>query len=135
MSSFEADETKRAKGSQKSAPNREELLNLAISAAKSGNREGARVMFRRVLSENRYDERAVMWLAKLAPSKAERRSWLKRALEINPENDVARDTLRKMQKQDSATENRTLLIYGALATVLIVLAVVVVLVLFVFSGS
>ncbi|MBZ0296133.1 MAG: tetratricopeptide repeat protein [Anaerolineae bacterium] len=112
-------------GSEKE-PNREELLQMAIRTAKAGNREGARVMLRQVLSEDKRNERAIMWMAKISSSKGERRQWLERALEINPDNGQAKATLKKMQYRRSARENRTLLIFGVVVGVLVVLLIVVV---------
>ncbi len=110
-------------------PNREELLQMAIRAAKAGNREGARVMFRKILGEDRRNERAMMWMAKLAATKAERRQWLQRAVTVNPDNQSARDSLRKMAYSSKAKDNRVLIVFGVVAGVLIVLAVLIVLVL------
>jgi hypothetical protein len=110
-------------------PNREELLQMAIRAAKAGNREGARVMFRQVLGEDRRNERAMMWMAKLASTKAERRQWLQRAVAVNPDNQSAKDSLRKMAYSSKAKDNRVLVVFGVVAGVLIVLAVLIVLVL------
>ncbi len=112
-------------GSQ--APNREELLQLAINAARAGNKRPARLMFEEVLKEDKNNERAMMWLAKIAESKAERREWLKRVLNVNPNNETARDALKQMAYRRSAKDNRVLLTFGVLAGVLIVLAIVVVL--------
>lgn len=121
MSSFEFRE------SDLQAPNREELLQLAINAARAGNNKPARLMFEQVLKQDKNNERAMMWLAKIAESKAERREWLTRVLSVNPNNDVARDALRRMAYKRSARDNRVLLTFGVLAGVLIVLAVVIVL--------
>ena len=106
-------------------PNREEMLRLAIGAAKAGNKDGARVMFRQVLSEDKRNERAMMWMAKLAESRAERKEWLGRVLVVNPDNDSAKDALRQMKYKSSAKENRTLLIFGTVAGILVVLLVVI----------
>lgn len=108
-------------------PNREELLQLAINAARAGNRRPARLMFEQVLKEDSNNERAMMWMAKIAESKAERREWLKRVLSVNPNNETARDALKRMAYRRSAKDNRVLLTFGVLAGVLIVLAIVVVL--------
>jgi hypothetical protein len=107
-------------------PNREELLQMAIRAAKAGNSLAAREMFHRVWSEDRNNERAMMWLAKLAETRAERKQWLTRVLAVNPTNEIARTTLDRMTYKRSARDNRTLLIYGVIAGVLVVLGVVVV---------
>jgi Tfp pilus assembly protein PilF len=108
-------------------PNREELLQLAINAARAGNVRPARLMFEQVLKQDQNNERAMMWMAKIAESKAERREWLMRVLNVNPNNDAARDALKKMAYRRSAKDNRVLLTFGVLAGVLIVLAIVVVL--------
>ena len=121
MSSFDFRE------SESQAPNREELLQLAINAARAGNYKPARLMFEQVLKQDKNNERALMWLAKIAESKAERREWLTRVLTVNPNNDVARDALKRMAYKRSARDNRVLLTFGVLAGVLIVLAVVIVL--------
>ena len=107
------------------SPNREELLKMAIRTAKAGNRTAARVMFRRVLSEDKRNERAMMWMAKLSDGRQERDQWLNRVLAVNPNNESAREILRKTQYKRSAKENRTLLVFGMIAGVLLVLAVVV----------
>ena len=107
-------------------PNREQLLQMAINSAQAGNRDGARVMLRQVLSEDKRNERAMLWMANIARSKAERRQWLERVLDVNPDNNKARALLRKMEYQASAEQNRTLLIFGVVAGVLFVLLLVVV---------
>jgi hypothetical protein len=48
-------------------------------------------------------------------------------LNVNPNNEQARDALKKMAYRRSAKDNRVLLVFGVLAAVLIVLAIVVVL--------
>ena len=107
------------------APNREELLQMAIRAARAGNRVAAREMFHLVWSEDKRNERALMWLAKLADSKAERRHWLQRVLAVNPQNEAARTALDRMQYKRSAKDNRTLLVFGVVAGILIVLMLVI----------
>jgi hypothetical protein len=111
----------------KDLPNREELLQLATNAARQGNKEGARTLFERVLNEDKRNERAMMWMAKLADTKAERIRWLNRVLAVNPDHEQAREALRKIQYKRSAKENRTLLIFGMILGVLIVLGIVIVL--------
>lgn len=107
-------------------PNREELLQMAIRSAKAGNKEGARVMLRQVLSEDKRNERAMIWMAQIAPTKTERKQWLERVIAVNPDNDQARQALKKIAYKRSSRENRTLLIFGVVAGVLIVLLLVVV---------
>ena len=112
---------------QSQAPNREELLHMAIASAKAGNKKAARLMFEQVMKADQNNERAMMWMAKIADSKAERREWLKRVLKVNPNNETARDTLKRMAYRRSARDNRILLTFGVVAGVLIVLAIVIVL--------
>lgn len=110
---------------QSNQPNREELLNMAIRSARDGNKESARVMLRQVLSEDKRNERAMMWMAEIAETQAERRKWLERVLQVNPDNTKARATLNRMTYKRTSRENRTLLIFGMVAGVLVVLLVVV----------
>lgn len=114
-------------GSQ--APNREQLLQMAVNTAKSGNKEGARVMLRQIISEDRRNERAMLWMARISRSSSERRQWLERVLDVNPDNEQAQAQLRKMKYRSSAQQNRTLLIFGVVAGVLVVLAIAVVVIL------
>lgn len=109
------------------SPNREQLLQMAITTAKQGNRNAAKLMFRRVLSEDKNNERAMMWMAKFADTKEERRVWLQRVLQVNPNNDIARETLERLKYRRTARDNRVLLIFGVLAAVLIILGIIVLL--------
>lgn len=105
-------------------PNREELLQLAIRAAQAGNRDSARVLFRQILDEDRRNERAMLWMAKLATTKAERRQWLNRVLVVNPHQPVAKDALRRMDYKSKARDNRVLVIFGFIAALLVIAGVV-----------
>ncbi len=107
------------------SPNREQLLQLAIGSAKQGNRNAARLMFRRILSEDKSNERAMMWMAKLAETKSERRVWLQRVLTVNPNNETARQNLARLKYRRNSRENRVLLVFGVLAAVLVILGAVV----------
>jgi Tfp pilus assembly protein PilF len=106
-------------------PNREQLLQMAIASAKAGNRDGARVMLRQILNEDRQNERALLWMARIARNKKERLEWLERVLDVNPDNEQARKQLRKIEYRASAQQNRTLLIFGVVAGVMLVLGIVV----------
>jgi thioredoxin-like negative regulator of GroEL len=110
-----------------SAPNREELLRMAIRTAQDGNTTAARVMFREVLSSDARNERALMWMAKLADSKEERVAYLNRVLAVNPLNEQAREALDRIRYSRSARDNRVIVIFGAIAAVLVVVALVVIL--------
>jgi hypothetical protein len=111
-------------------PNREELLQMGIRAAKAGNKDAARIAFEQVLTQDKRNERAMMWMAKLADSKSERKKWLDRVLLVNPDNEAAKSALKKIAYKRSAKENRTLLIFGMVAGVLVVLGVVILLTIF-----
>lgn len=101
----------------------EELLQLAIRAARKGQKEGARVMFRQLYGRDKTNETALLWLAKLADDPRERTQWLQRVLEVDPENEVAQKAIKRMTYRREAVENRTLLLFGAAAAVMIILTV------------
>ena len=112
-----------AKDSESNQPNREELLQMAINAAKNGQREGARVMFRQILTQDKKNERAMMWMAKLAGTKKERVQWLNRAIAVNPNNSTARDALAQMDYKEKAASNRILLFGGVILAAAVGLAI------------
>lgn len=107
--------------------NNEELLELAVRSAEQGNKDGARVMFRQVLSRDKRNERAMLWLAKIADSPDEREKWLTQVLKVNPNNQTAKKGLKKLSYKTASRENRTLLIWGVIVVVLLVIAIAVVL--------
>lgn len=111
----------------KQATSNEELLNMAIRTAKDGNPDGAKVMLRQVYSRNKNNETAILWLAKLAKSEKERREWLEILLEVNPDNQTAKKALKKMNDKQAASDNRTLLIFGAVAVMMFVIVLVILL--------
>lgn len=111
------------------SPNREDLLQLAISAARRGDKESARMMFNQILAGDKDNERALMWMAKLADSRDEMVVWLNRALAVNPNNQTALDTLARMKNKSSARDNRLLVLFGVVVGVLIVLLLIVLFVL------
>ena len=107
-------------------PNREELLQLAIDAARRGQKDGARVMFRQILEQDKRNERAMMWMAKLADIKAERIKWLEAVLTVNPDNMQARQALERIRYVGAANENRTLVLFGVVAAVLILIFIIII---------
>lgn len=109
-------------------PDREELLDMAITAAKQGQKQGARVMLRQVLNQDKRNERAMMWLARLATNEKERKQWLSRVLMVNPDNDTARDALEKMDYQNQAESNRLLIVLGVVVGVMIILVIAVIII-------
>jgi cytochrome c-type biogenesis protein CcmH/NrfG len=118
-----------AYGMQAGTPNREELLKMAITSARNGNEQAAKMMFNQVLSQDPNNERALMWMADMAKSKQERAQWLNRVLAVNPMNEQAQEALRRMAYRSSARDNRVLVIYGVIAAVLVIVLVVVIILL------
>ncbi len=109
--------------------NREELLQLAIRTARQ-NPQGARVMFQQVLTEDKHNERALMWMASLSNKKDERRQYLQRVLKVNPHSRAALREIERLDRMEKARTNRTLIFGGLLiaAAVLLIILVLVVLV-------
>lgn len=95
--------------------NREQLMRLAIKTAKSGNDDGAKVMFRQVLADDPSNEKAMLWMAKLTENKVERKRWITRVLSVNPDNEVALNALEKMESTESAAQNRDAILIGSLS--------------------
>lgn len=106
--------------------NNEQLLNMAIQTARSGQRDGARMMLMQVWEANKRNEEAMLWLAKLGRNEQERRKWLERVLAINPENKTAKRALAKLKRKQAANENQLLLLFGAAAVVMLVVVMAVV---------
>jgi thioredoxin-like negative regulator of GroEL len=102
-------------------PNREELLQMAIRAARNGQTQGARVMLRKILAEDKRNERALLWMAKLTTDPQKRRQWLDRVLVVNPDNTSAKQAIARMEYETAAERNRTLLKIGVGAWVTFVL--------------
>jgi hypothetical protein len=128
------DSTMVKKVAQADSPNREELFNLAVQAAKSGNRQGAKVMFMQILRDDRKNERVMMWLAKIATGKNERMQWLTRVLKVNPANETALAALAKIKHTDTANRNRMLLRVGTSAYVISVLVLATLIIILTFAG-
>lgn len=107
--------------------NREELIQLGIQTAKSGQAQNARIMFRQVLGEDPRNERALLWMAYLTPDKAEKRRYLLKVLKVNNNNQTARRELQRMAHDEKARSNRTLIL-GGVAIIVVVLVIVLVVV-------
>lgn len=108
--------------------NREEMLHLGIQTAKSGNKQSARVIFQQVLDQDPRNERALVWMASLATSLEDKRTYLFKTLRVNPDNETARRELQRIARTEKVSSNRTL-IYGGVAVIaafLLVLLVVLV---------
>ena len=124
----------RNNGDSDNSPNREELLQMAIEAARAGQKDGARVIFRQILEQDKRNQRAMMWMAKLADSKVERVHWLEMVVNTHPDNVGARKELNRIRYRRAARENRTLVIFGIIAAVLIIAFVIAIALLFMNRG-
>jgi hypothetical protein len=113
------------------SPNLEQLLQMGIRTAREeNNKEGARLLFERVLEQNPDEERAWIWMAWAADNDVDRRRYLETAVRINP-NSKARKMLTDMESMKSSGENRTLVrgliilgIIGALVIVVMIVALI-----------
>ncbi|MDQ7025871.1 MAG: hypothetical protein Q9P44_09960 [Anaerolineae bacterium] len=94
-------------------PNKEQLYHMAVEALKNGQKQPARMMFQQILQVDKRNTRAMMWLAKIAPSLPERAKWLKRVLKIDPKNKDAKKALSKIENRDSAKRNKRYFRIGA----------------------
>lgn len=106
--------------------NNEQLLQLAIRAAKEGNTDGARVMFRQVYERDNRNEQAVYWLARLSNEPRERQQWLSRVLKLNPNHEGAQAAMKKLEYKSASNENRLLLVGGVVLVVLVALAIAII---------
>src|SRR3990172_12487577 len=74
----------------------EQLLREAISSIKSGNKTVGRQLLIRVLEEDDKNESAWLWLTQCVTTPNEKRECFERVLEINPNNQHAKDGLKRM---------------------------------------
>ncbi len=109
------------------SPNREELYRMAVTAAKKGQRKPAKVMLQQLLAQDEKHIRAMMLMAKISGT-SERRKWLNRVLEVDPDFDDAIDALDKINYQVAAKRNKRLYTYGlgAGAALLLVIALLMI---------
>lgn len=112
--------------------NLENLMQLGINAARNGNKEAAKGIFNQVLSADRRNERAWLWLAAVEDDQTERRRILQTVLSINPDNQKAKELIRAMDQAIERSERASML-WGIrlIIGLLIVIAVVGVLVFFI----
>ncbi|GAB4573099.1 MAG: hypothetical protein Kow0077_14430 [Anaerolineae bacterium] len=77
-------------------PELQALLQRGIELARTGKRDEARLLFEQVIQGDQYNEQAWLWMAAVARSTAERREALEIVLEINPDNQQAREALNRL---------------------------------------
>lgn len=78
------------------AENPQDKLKQGIAAAQRGDKTAARRLLQQVLSEDRDNELAWIWMASVVDSVDERRACLERVLKINPNNARAKEALRRL---------------------------------------
>ena len=74
----------------------EQILQLGIEEARSGNREEARNLFELLTRQEPNNSTAWLWLAGVADNTDQRRAALQRVLELDPNNDMARRGLESL---------------------------------------
>lgn len=72
------------------------ILQLGIEAARDGNKEEARDLFRLLTHEDADNVQGWLWLAGVAESREERQAALERVLELEPQNAMALKSLQAM---------------------------------------
>lgn len=93
-------------------PNLENLLQMARTAVREGNKEGAKMLLQQVLEADKKNDRAWLLMAQAARNSNERQQYLETALKYNPHNEVARKALNKMTAKSSNRDQR-LIVMGA----------------------
>jgi hypothetical protein len=114
-------------------PNLEELLQLGVRTAKSGNKEGAKVMFQKVLDVDKRNERAWLWLASVSEDEFERRGYLETVLQINPNNTTAKKYLSAMNNAVAAGDSESMMLGIRILLGVVAIVVVAVLIALIFS--
>lgn len=79
------------------------ILQLGIEAAREGNKEEARNLFRLLTSEDSTNVQVWLWLAGVSESAEERQAALERVLELDPQNEMAKKSLAALQSSSSHT--------------------------------
>lgn len=107
------------------SPNLENLLQMGINAAKTGNQENARLFLQQVLDADNKNDRAWLWMAYVTDKENEidRRRYLKTAIRINPNNRAARNALEKLDRAQVTAQNKTMTIGLMILTITIVVGV------------
>ncbi len=106
-------------------PNLEDLMTLGKNTAKAGNKENARVIFRKVLDTDKRNVEAWQWMASLADNNVDKRRYLETVLKLNPGNQWAQKQLAAMNNAITNTESASLR-FGIMVVIVLVLALVIV---------
>lgn len=90
-------------------PDYEQLLRTGIQAARRGNVASARLLFRAVIRERPTEIRAWLALAGVAENRADQRAALEQALALDPNNELARRAIARLNQQQASTSPPSLL--------------------------
>jgi len=71
-------------------------LREGIEAARRGDKIAARRLLQQVLLADKNNEIALMWMASVADALEDRRAYLQRALQLNPNNERAREAITRL---------------------------------------
>ena len=112
-------------GDSGETPNLEELMQLGVRTAKNGNKEGARVIFDKILAVDKRHERAWLWMASLADNEIDRRRYLQTVLNINPSNSSAKKYIKAMDQTMNSSERRSLIVGGIIVAILVITLILV----------
>ena len=74
----------------------ESILQLGIDAARAGQKEEARDLFRLLTREKPDDPQAWLWLAGVSDDRAEKQGALEQALRLDPYNELARKSMEAL---------------------------------------
>lgn len=104
------------------SPNLEDLLQIAATTIKQGNRQGARVLLQQVLDSDKHNDRAWVLMAYTTNDNLERQRYLRTALRLNPNNQAAQRALEKIDITRTKSESQAMY-YGTVG-LLVLLALV-----------
>lgn len=76
-------------------------LSEAVAAIKAGDKVTAENILSNILDKEPNHEGAWLWMSKVVKTNAEKQECLNKVLEINPDNDVARQALTKLKERAS----------------------------------
>lgn len=100
------------------SPNLEDLLQIAATTLKSGNRQSAQVLIQQVIEADKHNDRAWVMMAYTTADPVERQRYLRTALRLNPENKAAKRALEKMENTRTKAESQAMY-YGMIGLVIV----------------
>ena len=114
-------------------PNLEDLMRLGVASAKAGNRDNARVIFQQVLSSDKRNIGAWLWMAALAEDSIDKRRYLETVLKLSPDNATAKKQLSMLDNAITRGENASVRLGIFIVVIFIVAAVIVLGLVFLYS--